>query len=264
MNDLLYLVRSWVRHFVLAVHYPKAAVGAVLQALPSRGPVRWETKCTEDRHATKEAAKKRGEAVGWANSGREITLCVFNKPLLTVTLSEGAESNVQQFFFSRPVAHIRRALSVFAELGVPLPLKKGATIFEPGCNAGRYLYYLADRYDCRVVGADIFEPAITVARHANICGDAKFTAADLVRSGFLELFADQHFDLVMCSSHLAHIVHLHTEFEGYLLRLRRITKVMIFLENAAPGLEETARRLGFQVTTRDGVLYGYHHSEGGR
>ncbi|MFN4164139.1 MAG: class I SAM-dependent methyltransferase [Ferrovibrio sp.] len=257
------LLRGSARTAWLAVQFPKVAVAALLLRIPPVGLLRMriEAANTEDRVKKKQAHRLRGEAVGWADSSRQIRLMVLGRAIPLIQLNGAEEANLQQFYFSRPARFIEQAIGHLRDRGFDLALPPRARIFEPGCNAGRYLYYFSDTYDCSICGADIFPPAIHIARKADLFRCARFITADLLRSPFLELFEDRHFDLVVCSSHLSHIMHATDKPEEYLRRLQRIARTTIFLELPSEPLIAAARRAEFETFEVNGVLYGFARQE---
>lgn len=251
------ILRSALRTLVLSCKYPRAALAAGLQKIFRWGPVSASLKNADDRHRLKALAKESAKPTGWASSGRELEVSVFGTRLFRVSLAEGEEANAQQFYFSRSLKDFKSALAVFSSHGKTIPMREGALIFEPGCNAGRYLFYLSDRHGCRVLGADVYAPAVNIANRAAIYSGEQFIVADLVGGKTLEAFADHHFDMVFLSSHLAHVVHLPGGVTSYLRRLMRIAKTVVFIEKYKNETAVAARELGFWTLPWQGSLLGH-------
>jgi SAM-dependent methyltransferase len=209
----------------------------------------------------KDLAKKSVTPTGWASTGRELEISLRGRRMLSVALAEGAEANAQQFYFSRSLKDMKAALRVFAQHRKTLPLHAGALVFEPGCNAGRYLFYFADRYGCRVFGADVYAPAIDVAKCIALFPGEQFIVTDLVTGKMLEAFSDRHFDMVFLSSHLAHVIHLPGGVKKYLERLMRISKTVIFVEKLEHETQVAAVQLGFWTLPWEGTLLGHFRHE---
>lgn len=260
-NYFTFLCRSSLRTAVLAFRFPRAAAVAMLQKAFRGRPFSVTIKNCKDRHVLKEQAKKTVLPVGWASTGRSLEISLAGKRLMSIALAEGAEANAQQFYFSRSLKDMRAALRVFAKHGKSLPVHHGALVFEPGCNAGRYLYYFADRYGCRIFGADVYAPAVDVAESAAIFPGEKFMVSDLVCGKALEAFADHHFDLVFLSSHLAHVTHLPGGVKAYLGRLMRVARTVIFIEMHKNETEAAARELGFWIAPWKHSLLGHFSHE---
>lgn len=214
-----------------------------------------------DRHALKDLAKQNGMPTGWASTGRELEISLLGRRMFAIPLDEGAEANAQQFYFSRSLRDMKMAMCIFAQYGKVVPLHPGALVFEPGCNAGRYLYYFADRYGCRILGADVYAPAIEAARYAAVFQGEQFVIADLVGGKILEAFADRHFDLVFLSSHLAHVMHLPGGVKKYLERLMRISKTVVFVEKPEDETRAAAVELGFWTLSWQRSLLGHFSHE---
>lgn len=117
-------------------------------------------------------------------------------------------------------------------------LTASSTIFEGGCNIGRNLQFLQDRFHCAVVGLDISEGALreresiwhTRSRHQFILDNALTTE-------FFDSCADQQFDLVFTRWHLIHIPRSDAK-RRYVASLKRIAKTLVLVEPAREGSSE--------------------------
>jgi len=103
---------------------------------------------------------------------------------------------------------------------------RGHRALDVGCGAGRYTQALAERFD-EVVGVDISEPLIDIARRRRSGPNVRYLVADLMA------FADADgFDLVFSSTTLHHLPDLNAA----LLHLRGLVKaggVAILIDNIA-------------------------------
>jgi SAM-dependent methyltransferase len=103
---------------------------------------------------------------------------------------------------------------------------RGRRALDAGCGAGRYTQALAERFD-EVVGVDISEPLIDIARRRLSCASVRYVASDMMA------FADAAgFDLVFSSTTLHHLPDL----EAALLHLRGLVRadgVAILIDNVA-------------------------------
>jgi SAM-dependent methyltransferase len=103
---------------------------------------------------------------------------------------------------------------------------RGDRALDAGCGAGRHAQALADRFD-EVVGLDISEPLIDIARRQRSGANVRYLVADLMS------FADADgFDLVFSSMTLHHLPDL----SAALLHLRGLLRpggVAILIDNVA-------------------------------
>jgi len=102
----------------------------------------------------------------------------------------------------------------------------GHRALDAGCGAGRYTQVLAEHYD-DVIGVDISEPLIDIARRRRSGPNVRYLVADLMS------VADAHgFDLVFSSTTLHHLPDLMAA----LLHLRGLVRaggVAILIDNIA-------------------------------
>jgi SAM-dependent methyltransferase len=102
----------------------------------------------------------------------------------------------------------------------------GGRALDAGCGAGRYTQVLAERFD-QVVGVDISEPLIDIARRQRSGANVGYLATDMMS------FADADgFDLVFSSTTLHHLPDLNAA----LLHLRGLVRaggVAILIDNVA-------------------------------
>jgi len=110
-------------------------------------------------------------------------------------------------------------------------LDKNSKIFESGCNVGRNLYYLQKAFNCEVVGIDISQQAIDIAKNKIWKNREKyeFHIGNVLTTDFFDQFTDNYFDLVFTRWHLIHIP-LSAEKKKYVESLKRISKILVLLE----------------------------------
>jgi SAM-dependent methyltransferase len=106
------------------------------------------------------------------------------------------------------------------------PPARGHRALDVGCGAGRQTQALAERFD-DVVGVDISEPLIDIARRRRSGPNVRYLVSDITS------FADADgFDLVFSSTTLHHLPDLNAA----LLHLRGLTRaggVAILIDNVA-------------------------------
>ena len=150
---------------------------------------------------------------------------------------------------------------VIKSRGIKLNLDHKSIIFEPGCNVGKILTYFSDKYGCNVLGVDIFEPSISAAKKTSISKKETFICKNLVTSQFLNVYSNNHFDLVLLSSHLVHIKHHELGLKLYLRELQRIGKQVIFFEKKDADLLQIAKKLNFELLEVYDFSVGIYNSE---
>jgi SAM-dependent methyltransferase len=103
---------------------------------------------------------------------------------------------------------------------------RGHRALDAGCGSGRHTQLLAERFD-DVVGIDISEPLIDIARRQRPSPNVRFLVGDLMS------FVDaEGFDLVFSSTTLHHVPDL----DAALLRLRGLGRergIAILIDNVA-------------------------------
>ena len=104
--------------------------------------------------------------------------------------------------------------------------ERGHRALDAGCGAGRHTVLLAERFD-EVVGIDLSEPMIQIARGQRSRPNARYLATDLMS------FEDAlGFDLVFSSTTLHHVPDL----DAGLLHLRGVVRaggIAILIDNVA-------------------------------
>jgi ubiquinone/menaquinone biosynthesis C-methylase UbiE len=110
-------------------------------------------------------------------------------------------------------------------------LSKQSRVLEPGSSIGRNLRALWKRYGCEVVGLDISEQAVSLAREQVWKGidKADFQVANVLTTDFFDTIADNHFDLCITRWHLV-CLPKSPEKTRYLEQLKRVSKSLVFFE----------------------------------
>jgi ubiquinone/menaquinone biosynthesis C-methylase UbiE len=103
---------------------------------------------------------------------------------------------------------------------------RGERALDAGCGSGRHVIVLAERFD-QVVGIDISEPLINIARERRSHGNVRYQVSDLMN------FADPDgFDLVFSSTTLHHLPDLDAALE-HLQGLVRPGGRAVLIDNVA-------------------------------
>lgn len=112
-------------------------------------------------------------------------------------------------------------------------------ILDIGCGAGTLSFYMASKGN-NVVGIDISSRVISVcklnAKNLNLEKNVNFKVVD-----FLKARIDKHFDLVLCSEVLEHLVDDHLALQKIFDNLKQSGLVFI----SAPSRNAPLLRLGF-------------------
>jgi len=104
--------------------------------------------------------------------------------------------------------------------------KHGSRALDAGCGSGRHAVALAERFD-QVVGIDISEPLIDIARERRSPQNVRYHVSDLMN------FADPDgFDLVFSSTTLHHLPDLDTALR-HLRGLVRAGGRVVLIDNVA-------------------------------
>ncbi len=205
--------------------------------------------------------RKAKKNIGWASHDKKITLKFLKRKLFTVSLKEGIELSAEHFYFSRNPAEIINAFKIISKrVGYKIKIKFGASIFEPGCGCARILYYLSDRYGAKCYGLDVYEPAVEVAKSANIFGDVVVEHGDAMELANVEHLADKAFEMIICSSYLGHIIHMDGAID-YIKSLVRIGKEIVIIDRLIPQIKALLDDMAFLVIEKGETLYAYHCNE---
>jgi hypothetical protein len=133
--------------------------------------------------------------------------------------------------YSRPADDLLAVISSMEGNGLIPSLSKESRVLEPGSNVGRNLRALWGRYGCEVVGLDISEQAVSLAREQMWKGidRATFQVANVLTTDFFDTIADNHFDLCITRWHLV-CLPKSPEKTRYLEQLQRVSKSLVFFE----------------------------------
>ena len=118
--------------------------------------------------------------------------------------------------------------------GVLPRLTSASHVFEGGCNLGRNLLAIQDRYRCAVTGMDVSPRAIETAKRDVWAGRERWDLIldNALSTRWFDSVPDGHFDLSLSRWHLMHIP-ASPEKSAYVRHLMRIAKVFLLLEPSA-------------------------------
>lgn len=119
--------------------------------------------------------------------------------------------------------------------GIVPALGVDSRVFEGGCNLGRNLFSLRQRYGCAVVGMDVSPQAIHLARTKIWRGveRVELLVGNVLTSQWFSKVPDDSFDLALTRWHLIHIPR-SPEKSAYVGQLRRIARTLLVLEPVRP------------------------------
>ena len=150
----------------------------------------------------------------------------FGKTIIKIPFKETVEGN-----YFKPAHDLVEIIQNMQEDNILSTLNESSKILEPGCNVGRNLYYLSKKYKCEIVGIDISQKAIDIAKNKIWKNYPKclFYKDNVLTTQFFDQFNDNHFDLVYTRWHLIHIP-LSDVKKKYIESLKRISKTLILFE----------------------------------
>lgn len=261
INALMFYIRRTIRFSKISLKYKKIFLFFVLTKLFPFSFLNFKISHVEDNELIKASKRKNKHSVGWAHSKKKLEFKVIGKTLGVFQIKDPEEVNIHHFYFSRSLKPFINSLKVLKKRGIKLNLNYKSIVFEPGCNVGKILSYFSDKYRCKILGIDIFEPSISAAKKTSISKKERFISKNLVESNFLRVFTNSHFDLILLSSHLVHIKHHELGLRSYLKELQRISKQIIFFEKKDNDLLLIAKNLNFELLEMHDFVVGIYNSE---
>lgn len=219
---MFYILRQFVRFFLVAIRYPRAGVSFALRVLEVLPGFRRTVQYRQDRYQVKLQLKENQESIGHALGDRNIVCSLFGHDFLSFELTEGVQATADQFYLNRPIDDARHLIALAGRFVEICP---GNLVFDPGCGAGRHLFHLVDKYQCNAVGVDIYGPAIEVAEVANWDRRVRFYADSSLDPDLLESVLPHGCDFVFINSWLNHV----KDYPGYKAFAVRIVEKCRFL-----------------------------------
>lgn len=257
-NLIRYFLFTTLRFTVLCWNRPKAMLAFGLLRAQKIMPLATLTTVRENVSAVRKKIKRNHQSWGWAVEKRHFVFRFLDMTICTFTISDACQLNLLTFFLNRNPKPIRVAMEKFDAMGSPIRIDPGMKVFEPGCNAGRNLFFFRDYHGASIVGADIYEPAVRLARKADIFKSADIRVADLVNGDYLSQFRANEFDLTIIRSHLVHVAHIEPSLrDAYFKRLLRISRRVLVIEKQNKVVDQFLSQYGFRVIRGEGVAYGF-------
>lgn len=217
-----YCFRSALRNALVMLRYPKAGISFVLRIFGILPGFHRVVEYRKDRYHAKQQLKQGGQSIGHALGDRTIVCSLFGRRVFSIKLEEGVQATADQFFLNRPVDDAKHMISLAGRF---VEIRPGDTVFDPGCGAGRHLFYFVDKYRCKAVGIDIYRPAIKVAEVANWDRRTRFYADSSLKPGLIDSVFPAGCDFVFINSWLNHV----KAYPGYIEFSRQIVAKCRFL-----------------------------------
>lgn len=257
----LFYIKRGFRFFKTSLRYKRIFLFYFLTKLFPFTFFNFQISHVQDNELIKSYKRKNKDSVGWAHSEKKLELTVFGKSIYKCVITDPEEVNIHHFYFSRSLKPFINSLQYLKKKGIKLNLNNKSIVFEPGSNVGKILTFFCDKYKCNVLGVDVFEPSILAAKKTSISKKETYICKNLVTSNFLKVFSNDHFDLVLLSSHLAHIKHHEFGLKTYIKELQRISKQVIFFEKEDVDLLKVSRKLNFELLQVNGFTIGVYKSQ---
>lgn len=247
-----YYLKVGARFILIMLRYPKAGASLALKFLAIIPGFGRSVEYIQDRYQAKLQMKEGKQSIGHALGDRTIVCTLFRRQILSLKLAEGELATADQFFLNRPIDDVRHMIALAARF---IEVHPGDLVFDPGCGAGRHLFYFVDAYGCKAVGVDIYRPAIAVAETANWGRQVRFYTQSSLEPGFLDAVLPNGCDFVFINSWLNHVKDYpgYREFAGRITGKCRFLLVITSAKDQLDILFETPDILVHDV--RDGTQY---------
>jgi SAM-dependent methyltransferase len=227
-------LRSAARFLHVMLRYRRAGASFLLRGLEIVPGFRRKVAYLQDRYQVKQQMKRSQQSIGHALGDRTIVCTWVGRQVCSLRLPEGAEATADQFFLNRPLGDAKHVITLATPF---VQIRPGDLVFDPGCGAGRHLYYFVDTLGCRAIGVDIYKPAIEVAEAANWDRRIRFLAQSSIEPGFLDAVLPEGCDFVFINSWLNHV----KDYPGYLEFARRVVEKSRFLLIITSAKDELGR-----------------------
>jgi SAM-dependent methyltransferase len=231
---MLCWIKTCLRVAAVMCCHPKTGLSFSLRLLTNIPGIERSIEYISGRVALKQNLKSKLKNVGHALSDREIHCTIFGYQIFRLKIFEGAQATADQFFVNRPISDAKFIIKLASKFFV---VKSNDLVFDPGCGAGRHLYYFVDRFNCQAIGADIYPPAIEVARIANWKGRVKFHCGSSIESNFLDLVLPNGCDFVFINSWLNHVKD-YPGYDYFAARIAHKCRFLMIITNTKDRIDE--------------------------
>lgn len=237
-------IRETQRSLCIGIRYPRAFCVMLLTMAGKLMGIKCVKRVEREADSLKIARRNAEESIGWAMGSRVYDFRLKNRTIVSVRVTSELENNLINFFLNRSPMFILRDFKSFMEMDRALDFPRGIRIFEPGCNAGKMLFFLKDLLGAEITGADIYEPAIQLAEKIKSPKDS-FICTDLISSNWLDSQPEGMYHLTISSSHLVHMTHFD-DFDRYMLQLCRTSRYLYINDRWTQELSDGIERLPYR------------------
>lgn len=161
----------------------------------------------------------------YAKTKRNYIIRWFGKDILKIPYYQTIKKS-----YLKPADDIIYALENLQKEKIVQNLNENSKVFEPGCNVGRNLMYIQNKFNCYVFGLDISKEAINLAK--KIWEKRKrneFISSNILNSNFLKKLPDNYFDISLTRWFLIHIPYSEEKI-NFIKELKRVSKTLLVFE----------------------------------
>ena len=230
-----YYTKKILRSLFVMCRFPKAGFAFILRIIGViYGFTYTELRDYSEIIKIKEALRAEGKSVGHAVQSKKVGLFFFQYKLITLVINKGESLTAEHFFLNRPLNDVKQLLLICKDY---LTISKDEIVFDPGCGAGKHLFYLTDWFKCIGVGVDIYTPAINVANAANFDNSVRFYNHSMLDIDSDTKIVPDNCDYVFINSWLNH-VYMYPGYHEMINQLLQSCRYMLVINSVKFTLEE--------------------------
>ena len=230
-----YYIKKIVRCLSVMINFPKAGFAFLLRLIGTIYGFKYKVlRDYSEIIKIKDELREEGKSVGHAVQSKKVGLFLLNYNLLTLLVQKGASLTAEHFFLNRPLNDVKLLLEICKK---HVKLAKGDLVFDPGCGAGKHLFYLTDYYKCLGIGVDVYEPAIRVANKANYDNSITFYNESMLDNESSNEILPSDCDYVFINSWLNH-VYMFSGYDEMINKLLKSCRYMLVINSVKFKLEE--------------------------
>jgi hypothetical protein len=217
-------VRSILRFIVMSWHYKISFFSFFLRCLC------YLPFLSYDLERVKDTIDDQISSDGHIKPGKKIRIKIFNFTILKLYLSKGEALTAEHFYFHRSNKDIKFLLKSSKDI---FRINKDSIIFDPACGTGKQLSYICDRYKCRGIGIDIYQPAINVAKKIEKFSNCIFLYGNSLETNTLsslnKYIDSKKINILLINSWLDHVC-MHKNFNIFLNYVKNIRCKILIIE----------------------------------
>jgi hypothetical protein len=242
-------IKSLLRFFLLCLIYPKPGLSYFFRIIGHFYGFRYRSK--RDISAAirfKHEGKLNNSNIGHATHNKTISLDIFSFNLFKFKIDEGENLTVEHFYLNRSI----KDLQFLTKLSKPfMKVNKSWVVFDPACGTGKHLYYLIDKYNCKGIGVDIYQPAINVAKNANIGKSINFHCGSSLDETFISKILPLDIDLLFINSWLGYVKN-EENFEKFIQKMLNMTRYIMIISSENDDLHSIFYNTDFIIEQKVG------------